>query len=159
MSGWTKRQFIMAAFEEIGIASYEFDLEPEQMQGALRRIDSMLAMWNGRGIRVGYPLPGNPDESTLDQETNVPDRFNEPIISNLAIRLAPAYGKTINPATASIARESYDALMARAAMPGQMQLQAGTPAGAGAKSDSSWDEWSAPPSDNISAGPDSDLEL
>ena len=30
--GWTKRQFIEQAFDEIGLASYAFDLGPEQMQ-------------------------------------------------------------------------------------------------------------------------------
>jgi hypothetical protein len=53
--GYTKRQFISAAFEEIGLASYVFDLQPEQLQSALRRLDAMMADWNAKGIRLGYP--------------------------------------------------------------------------------------------------------
>ena len=31
---WTKRQYIVDAFEEIGLASYVYDLQPEQLQSA-----------------------------------------------------------------------------------------------------------------------------
>ena len=47
--GWTKRQFVAQAFEEIGLASYVFDLTPEQLQSALRRLDTMMAAWNALG--------------------------------------------------------------------------------------------------------------
>lgn len=159
MAGWTKRQFVTAAFEEIGVAVYEFDLQPEQLQSALRRLDSMMAFWNGKGIRVGYPLPSSPDDSSLDQETEVPDRFNESIISNLAIRLAPSMGKVINPATTTTAQHALDALMARAAMPGERQLPSGTPAGAGYKATSPGNEWLTGPTNSLVAGPDSELSF
>mgnify|MGYP003525752305 CR=1 FL=1 len=54
--GWTKRQFVTQAFEEIGLAAYVFDLTPEQLQSALRRLDSMMASWNAKGIRLGYQI-------------------------------------------------------------------------------------------------------
>ena len=97
--GWTKRQFIEQAFDEIGLASYAFDLTPEQMQSALRRLDTMIAAWNALGIRLGYPLPSSPQDSDLDEQTNVPDRSNEAIYTNLAIKLAPSYGKQVMPDT------------------------------------------------------------
>ena len=53
---WTKRQFINAALEEIGLASYVFDIQPEELESALRRLDAMMADWNAKGIRIGYPL-------------------------------------------------------------------------------------------------------
>ena len=65
--GYSKRQFVAAAFEEIGLASYVFDLQTEQLQSAMRRIDAMMADWNGKGIRLGYPLPGSPQDSDLDE--------------------------------------------------------------------------------------------
>jgi len=71
--GYSKRQFVTAAFEEIGLASYVFDLNPEQMESALRRLDAMMADWNAKGIRLGYPLPSSPQNSDLDEQTNVPD--------------------------------------------------------------------------------------
>ena len=40
--GYSKRQFVAAAFEEIGLASYAFDLQPQQFESALRRLDAMM---------------------------------------------------------------------------------------------------------------------
>jgi len=81
---YTKRQFIEAAFEEIGLAAYTFDITPEQMNSALRRLDAMMATWNGKGIRLAYPLPGSPDYAGLDEITSVPDSANEVRIRCLA---------------------------------------------------------------------------
>jgi hypothetical protein len=133
MMGWTKGQFIIQAFDEIGLASYVFDLSPDQKQFALRRLDTMMAAWNALGIRLGYPLPSSPDDSDLDEETNVPDSANEAIYSNLAIKLAPSYGKQVMPDTKMTAKESYNTLLSRAAMPMEQQMPSTMPSGAGNK--------------------------
>lgn len=130
---WSKRQFIEQAFEEIGYASYAFDLEPEQLQTALRRMDSMLAQWNSKGIRIGYPLPASPQDSSIDDETGVPDAAAEAIYANLAVRLAPTVGKTASPETRTVAKFAYNELLRRAAMPPEQQFVAELPAGAGSK--------------------------
>ncbi len=72
---YTKGQFVDAAFEEIGLGS-AFDLQPDQLQTALRRLDGMMAMWNGKGIRIGYPLSSSPEDSKLETETQVQDSAN-----------------------------------------------------------------------------------
>lgn len=131
--GWTKRQMIEQAFDEIGLASYAFDLTPEQMQSAIRRLDTMMAAWNALGIRLGYPLPSDPCDSDLDEQTGVPDRANEAIYTNLAIKLAPSYGKQVMPDTKVTAKESYNTLLSIAAMPKQQQLPGTLPLGSGNK--------------------------
>lgn len=128
---YTKRQFITGALDEIGIASYEFELTAEQEQSALRRLDSMMADWNARGIRVGYPLPSSPEASDLDAETEVPDRCNEAIITNLAVRLGPQYGKQVSPDTKSTAKRAYNLLLT--VLPMEQALPSNMPAGAGSK--------------------------
>ena len=50
--GYTKRQIIEAACEEIGLANYAFDMQPEQLQAMMRRLDAMMAEWNAKGIRL-----------------------------------------------------------------------------------------------------------
>lgn len=132
--GWTKRQFIEQAFDEIGLASYVFDLGPEQMQSALRRLDMMMAAWNALGLRLAYPLPSNPQDSDLDEETNVPDSANQAIYANLAIKLAPSYGKQVMSETKVSAKEAYNTLLSRAAMPMEQQMPGTMPSGAGNKS-------------------------
>ncbi len=129
---YTKREFVTLAFEAIGYASYVFDLKAEQLQAALHKLDSMVASWNRRGIRLGYPLPGSPTDSDLDEETNVPDAANEAIYANLAIRLAPSVGKLASQDLKRAARESYLALLNQCTVPPRQQLPA-MPSGAGNK--------------------------
>ena len=158
--GYTKRQFVTAALEEIGLASYAFDLQPEQLQSALRRLDSMIAEWNGRGIRLGYPLPSSPQDSDLDEESLVPDAANQAIILNLAIRLAPSYGKQVAIETKVSAKLGYDVLLQRAAIPPEQQLPGSLPSGAGKKSWRVYDgPFIRPPVDPVTVGPDGPLEF
>lgn len=131
--GWLKRDFISQAFNDIGMASYVFDLSAEQLQSALRTLDSMMATWNARGIRLGYPIPPTSGGSNLDEDSGVPDRANEAITANLAIRLASAVGKAVSMEMKMTAKQAYSALVAEAALPPVMQLPSGMPAGAGHK--------------------------
>ena len=155
--GYSKRQFVEASLEEIGLASYVFDLSPQQVESAVRRLDAQMASWNALGIRVGYPLPGSPQDTGLDDETNVPDAAYEAIITNLGIKLAPSYGKTVSPDTKATAKRTYDTLLSRAAMPMEMQLPASMPRGAGAKAYD--DPFVDNPTEPILTGRDGPLEF
>jgi len=159
--GWTKREIINQAFEEIGLAGYVFDLQPQQLEGALRRLDAMMATWNGKGIRLGYPLPSSPADSDLDQETGVPDNAIEAMVLNLAVRLAPGFGKTVSPDTKGNAKRAYNEIVANSAMPIEMQLGSQTiPSGAGNKG---WRYYNNPflrePQDPLTVGSDGILDL
>lgn len=153
--GWTKRQYIEQAFEELGLAAYVFDLTPEQMQSALRRLDSMLATWNAKGIRLGYPLPSSPQDSDLDAATNVLDAANEAIYTNLALRVAPAFGKTPTAELKGNAKAGYDLLLMKFAIPPEQQLNT-LPSGAGAKTEI---PFIPPASEPLNAGTDSYLDF
>lgn len=154
---WTKRQFVTQAFDEIGLAAYVFDLTPEQLQSALRRLDAMMASWNAKGIRLGYPIPSSPENSDLDEETNVPDSANEAIFTNLGARLGPAFGKIVPMETKTTAKQTYDTLLARATFPPQMQMPANMPSGAGNKNIDR--PFVTPPVDPLLAGQDGPIEF
>lgn len=156
---YTKRQFVTAALEEIGLASYIFDAQPEQLQSALTRLDAMMANWNGKGIRLAYPLPGSPGASSLDENTAVPDSANEAVITNLAVRLAPSYGKAVSADTKATARDAYNLLLSRAAMPPEQQLPDNMPAGAGNKPWNLYGTYINPPADPVLTGGDGVLEF
>lgn len=131
--GWTKDQLIAEAYAELGLASYEFDITPEEKQTALRRLDTMMATWEAKGIRVGYLIPASPDASSLDTDSGLPDAAVETVYLNLALRLAPGKGKQVSVQSARSARDGYDALLFNAARPLQQQLPATMPRGAGNK--------------------------
>jgi hypothetical protein len=156
---WTKRQFVVQAFEEIGYASYAYDLQPEQLQAGLRRLEAMMATWNGRGIRLAYPLSSNPDAAELDTNSNVPDAANEAVYTNLAIRIAPIVGKTASPETKQAARAAYMELLSRFAFPQEMQLPNTMPAGAGNKPWRQDNPFLPGPEQQIDAGGDGPIEF
>lgn len=155
---WTKLQFITAAFEEIGIASYDFDLNPGDLESAMRRLDAMIASWNATGIRLGYPLPSSPENSDLNAETGVQDFANEAILLNLAIRVAPGFGKTVSPDTKTNADKSYQALLIHHTQPGIKQLPGMMPLGAGNKRYEE-NRFTPEPEEPIDVGPDGELEF
>lgn len=130
---YTKRQFIKEAVSEIGLADYEFDLSPEMFEGWLRKLDSMIATWDALGIRLRYPLPGSPEYSDIDAETNVPDSAYEAIITNLAIKIAPTIGKQVSMETKIAAKGAYNALLTLHAQPLPKTIPGNMPSGAGNK--------------------------
>lgn len=158
--GYSRRQFIAAAFEEIGMADYVFDLQPEQLQGAARRLDSMLLDWNARGIRLGPNVSATVEVSDLDTDMGLPDSANEATITNLAMKIAPSYGKQVQPGTMMAAKNALNTLYAVAAAPPTMRLPHTMPSGAGNK----WWGWGygpyiVPEAPAIDAGNDGELEL
>lgn len=158
--GWTKRQLIVQAFESIGLASYVFDLSPEQLESALRQLDGMMATWNFKGIRVGYAGASTPSGSSLDTASGLPDSATEAVYTNLALRLAPTVGKTVPPELRLAAKQGYDVLLSLAARPPTMQMPRGMPAGAGHKSrNETIGPFLDPPSDDLDAGPDAELDF
>lgn len=158
---WTKREIVTQAFEDLGLASYAFDLQPEQLQGGLRRLDNMMATWNSRGLRIGYPLVNSPAGSSLDDETNVTDEAVEAIVMNLAIRIAPMLGKTVSPDTKAGARAAYMALLSRrSTIPEMLNDANAIPSGAGNKY---WritgDPFLLQEERGLTTGPDGELDL
>ena len=158
---YTKRDIVSMAFQEIGLSAYVFDLQPQQIEGALRQLDMMMATWNGKGVRIGYPLPSAPGDSDLDQPTNVPDMALEAMYLNLAIRISSGYGKTVSPDTKASAKRAYNQMLSHSTLPIEMQIGNETiPSGAGNKG---WRYYNNPflraPQDPLTVGSDGILDL
>ena len=159
---YTKRQFVVAAFREIGLASYDFDLVDAELIDACTRLDAMMAQWNAKGIRVAYPMPGSPVTiiTQLDVATDVPDSANEAIILNLGIRIAPGYGKSVMPDTKISAKEAYTTLLSWAmSTPPERQFPSTLPTGAGNKPFRNTTPFMPEPSNPITTGDDGILDL
>ena len=131
---WTKRQIIVQAFTELGLASYVFNLTADELQDAMRRLDTMMGVWSARNIVFDtvYPQPATYGAGDLDDDTNAPDDAIEPMFMNLAIALAPSYGKTPSPDTKAAAKAGYNTLLGQYVVGAQVSLR-GTIKGAGSK--------------------------
>lgn len=106
---WTKRELINQAYSELGYADYAFDLRPEQLQGARRLLDAMIAEWDGTGLFVGYPF-GDDD---LNSDSNIPDVYLSAVYSNLAMRIAPGVGRQPMAQTIAAAERGMTAILQR----------------------------------------------
>ena len=155
---YTVRQFVTSALEELGLAAYAYDMGPEQMRSVAKRYNSMLAEWNTKGIKLGATLYDNPDDIDLDTSSDVPDSANEAIITNLALRIAPMFGKQPMQDTRANAKRALNTLTIDFATPIEMQLPS-MPAGAGNKP-WRWDDAFTPaPEEPLDAGSSDVLEI
>ena len=129
---YKKLDIVDLAFQEIGIASYEFDLNPQESNGALRQLDLMMATWNKLGIKIGYPIPSSPGDSDLDQDIDIPDNALEAMYLNLAVRISSGFGKKLAPETRMAASRTYQQLLSAHIHPIEQSLnQDFIPVGAG----------------------------
>lgn len=126
----TKRQIIDAALDELGLASSTFDTDPSQYQAAIFRLDAMMATWDSLGIKIGYPLNAVMD---LDDQVSIADSAVEAVVLNLAVKIAPSYGKTSSIETKVAAKQAYNALLIKAARPQEISLNRSVPRGAGSR--------------------------
>lgn len=156
--GYSRRQFVTKAFEKIGLASYVYDLEPDQLEAVAEDLNAMMALWDAKGIRLGFPIPGDPSQGDLDDPTNVPYSANIAIYCNLAVLIAPNFGKVPSPELKAMAKLGYDTLSARAAFPPQMQMKV-MPTGAGNKFNNLERPFTDSPTDHLEAGIDHDLNF
>ncbi len=157
---YSKRWYVTQAFAKVGLADYVYDLQPEQLQVALQLLDSMMATWDGKGIRVGWSIPNSEDASSLDDEVDVPYFAREAIFLQAGIRLAPNFGKTISAEHKLNAKQALDDLMAWTARPIPMQFPNTLPSGAGNKPWRTVDNpFLGPPLEPIEAGGDGPIDL
>jgi len=158
--GWLKQDLVNQAFEKIGLASYIYELQPDQIQSALRTLDMMVAAWSAQGVRLGYPLPSSPNTSNLNTDSGLADFAVEAVVANLAIRLASTVGKTAGPDLLKEAKNSENMLLALAGPAPSQRLPNTMPAGAGNKT---WRSTNRPflsdDDDAIEVGPDGELEV
>ncbi len=158
--GWPKRMILDEAYGELGLQGYVFDISPEEQQTALRRLDTMMATWEAKGIRVGYAFPAGPGESDLDVDSGLPDMAVETVYLNLAIRLAAGKGKQLSQSTHSTAKEGYTTLLWRAATPIEQQMPSTMPRGAGNRAWNTEQPFFPPPDLNpLRVGQNGDLDF
>jgi len=87
----TRAQILARAYAHIGIADYQYDVTPDERADARDLLDGMMAEWDASGVTLGYTASDGDDNDAVEMTT--PGYANEPISTNLALRLAPSFGK------------------------------------------------------------------
>lgn len=154
---YTIRDVVNEMFRELGLADYDFDLDPEELQTAVTRMRGMIGTWQQKwGIQIGFNYGGD-----LDDDSGLSDGVVEAVYLNLAMRVAPGFGKTIRPETAKNAKEALDGLLIAAAQPLAVQQPRTLPRGAGAKTWGLTRPFNRPPTDDqlpVGSGGDINFE-
>lgn len=128
----TKREIIIQAYSELSLAEYNFDLSPEEMGTARKRLDRMMAQWETK-VSTGYLAPSNPNDSDEDEESGLPDGAIDAAATNLAVLLAPGLGKQVSVQTLVAAKLGYNSVLAQFAKIPRMQYPSNLPVGSGNK--------------------------
>jgi hypothetical protein len=155
---WTKRALVAEAFNELALAGFTFDIGPDEQAQAIRRMDTMVAGWERRGVSIGYALPTSPTASDPGDDSGIPDNAAEAVYLNLARSMAPSYGKQLPLATLQRAKDAFDPLLWDAARPASQQLPAGVPLGAGAMRRGPWRVFTPEPEDIALDGCELEIE-
>jgi len=100
---WTNQEIIVQALADIGIADYVYTLTTAQLNNALIRLKAMMGSWDTKGITTGYI-----QASLIGESSGIEVATAEAAAINLAVRLAPGYGKEISPQTLYAAKMAYD---------------------------------------------------
>lgn len=132
----TKRQIVDMAYEECALAGYEFDVTPEELQSALRRLDGLMAEWKATGIDIGYNAPAAFGGGDLSDWSGVPDWAANVSSMYLALRIAPRMNKGMGAEARRALASGMVALRAKTQVVPEMALKPWTPYGVANKS---WD--------------------
>lgn len=112
---YTKKEFIISALSELGLGESVFDFQDGDLSYALERLDAMILQWTSNGIAISYPAASSPGDSSLATDSNVPSKYNEAVITNLAIKIGPSFKIAISRETKVAANKSYNILLRDAA--------------------------------------------
>ncbi len=108
------------AFAAMGIPDYVVETTAEEQADAADTLDGMMAEWEGEGIDLGYTATDGEPQPDVDMTT--PSYADSAIVYNLAMRLAPSFGKQLLPSVKGEAKRGYGLVVAKTmtlkAMPG-----------------------------------------
>lgn len=129
---YTKRDIVTEAYAELALAGYVFDLTADELLWASRRLDMMMGTWLESGIDLDYPVPDGP-ATDLDEVTALESWSVEAVTMALAVRIAAAKGKQLAASTMKTAKDAYDRLSVRFAIPSPIPYKDILPTGQGDK--------------------------
>lgn len=84
-------QVITDSLLEINVIRPGQALTADQQDQAIRRLNQMMAMWEGDGIRLGYIPIG-----AVTEILTIPDASVLGVMASLSIHMAPAFGATVS---------------------------------------------------------------
>lgn len=104
---YSNKNIIDAALEEIGLDPVDFNVNGAEYQKCLRRLDVMMAEWLHNGYDMGYTFATDSSNPDLDAASDLSNFAHQAVYLNLAVKIAPSFGKQIFTDTKESAQQAY----------------------------------------------------
>lgn len=104
----TNTQIITDAMRLFGALAEGETPSAEQSSDALRKLNQMMSTWEVDSIVLGYHA-----QTDATATCPIPDWAEEGVMGQLAIKLAPEYGKTLTPEAAKVATDGFELILRR----------------------------------------------
>jgi hypothetical protein len=122
----TALQIVSAAAEKLGVKTAEIPLEADDFRVFLGELNDMLMEWSDLGITPRFlELTDRNDTVEIDRDAV------GAVKANLAMRLAPTFGRVVSPALVASARDTKDRLLASVVTIGEVAYPDSLPMGSG----------------------------
>ncbi|MBL4632151.1 MAG: hypothetical protein JKY14_13735 [Paraglaciecola sp.] len=91
----TKIDLVAGSYSRMRISGLTIDPTPEDTTLALRRLELMMAEWEGRNITMQYRFAIDEGDIDPNSETGILLKYQDSIESNLAVKLSPDFGMDV----------------------------------------------------------------
>ena len=101
----TRATILSRALGRLAMGDYQFDVTPDERAATRTSLDAMMAEWDAVGITLGYTTSDGDNDA---DDMTTPPWADQAIWSNLALRMAPDFGKMPSPDLKRDARRGMD---------------------------------------------------
>ncbi len=101
-----KGEYVSGAYEQLAIWGITADPEPQEIVKALVRLNGLMLQWENRNIFLGW----NVGAEDPNDESGLPDWAQEAVFTNLALKIAPLYGRMATTDQKQEAANAYEAI-------------------------------------------------
>lgn len=127
----TKRLVVDMAYDEVRMAVPEFQVNPNELNTVLTKLDMLMSEWEVSGIYLGYNAPSIPGNGNLEDPIGIPNAALHSVALYLALRVSPAFGKALSGETKAAMALAMSNLRGMTAHIPNMRLPRTTPLGSG----------------------------
>lgn len=107
----TNSELITRALRRIGVLSEVETASAEQSTQGIQMLNDLMADWEQEGVSLGYY-----EQTSLTDDTPIPDHARAAVIYYLSFALAPEYGKQVSAEMYGAGQKSYDRLIREAVL-------------------------------------------
>jgi hypothetical protein len=125
-AGRPKRDIIEIAFDDCGLAGYEFDRTPEEQTIALRKLNALMLEWPWNKLGYVQPVYG---VGQAEEPSGLDDKYVHAVAQYLALRIAPGIGASLQPEQRASMARSLATLQAEVATVPEVEVPVGYPRG------------------------------